>query len=178
MVDAKDKIKQPKVKTKRFPDIPIKALIIGALIFMFFPVVAYKQHIDVLTAFAAIGPIYIGYSSRTKLKGLIFGLIGAIPLLYAAANGLLGPITSTNITSFNNVLLFMCLSILGLGGLIGLLGGYLYQSRAKAKAEYEAKKPAGSKNRPIQEDKPKTKRKLEDTGSVSQNIVNLFKPRR
>ncbi|MCQ2977499.1 MAG: YrzE family protein [archaeon] len=183
MVDVdKDRIhkrKEPKSKNSRFPKIDLKSLIIGAVIFLFFPVAAYKQNIDVLTALAAVGPLYIGYKAQTKLKGLILGAVSAIPLLYAASIGGLGPITATDINSFNTALIVMCVSILGIGALVGLLGGYLYQSRAKAKAEYEAKKPAGSKNRPIKEDKkPKTKKKLEDTGSVKQNIVNLFKPRR
>lgn len=183
MVDA-DKGKNKKIKSKntRLPNIDLKSLIIGAVIFLFFPVAAYKQQIDILTVFAAIGPLYIGYAAKTKLKGFILGFVAAIPLLYATFAGALGPITATttDINAFNTMLVIICISILGIGALIGLLGGYLYQSRSKAKAEYEAKRPAGSKNRPIPEDKkekPK-KKKLEDTGSVTQNIVNLFRPRR
>lgn len=183
MVDTNKGKNNKTKKNLKLPEIDLKSLIIGTVIFLFFPVAAYNQNIDLLSAFAAIGPLYIGYSSKTKLKGLILGFISAIPLLYVTFIGALGPITikSTDINQFNLMLIIICASILGMGALIGLLGGYLYQSRAKSKAAYDARKPKGSKNRPLIEEKAekvKTKKKLEDTGSVSKNIVNLFRPRK
>ena len=179
----KSKINKSKTKkNKRLPDIDLKSLIIGAVIFLFFPVVAYNKGLDLFTMFAAIGPLYIGYRAKTNIKAAILGFIAAIPLLYAATMGALGPVGAgvTTVNQFNSVLIGICVFILGLGAVFSILGAYLYRSRARARVEYEAKKPEGSKNRPVKEDKkskPK-KKKLEDTGSVTQNIVNMFKPRR
>lgn len=178
----KGKINKSKSKkNKRLPDIDLKSLIIGAVVFLFFPVVAYNKGLDLFTMFAAIGPLYIGYRAKTKLKAAILGFIAAIPLLYAATMGALGPIGAgvTTVSQFNEILIGICIFILGLGALISVLGAYLYQSRSKARAEYEAKKGESAKNKPIKDKKEKPKKKkLEDTGSVSQNIVNMFKPRR
>lgn len=157
-----DKIKDKKIsekEPKKLPKIDFKSLVIGAVIFLFFPILAYKQHIDVITVFASLGPLYIGYKAEEKIKGLILGLISSIPLLYAALVGALGPLASTGtIISYNMSIIITCLCVLGIGALIGLFGAYLYQKRAIAKTEYLAKKPPGSKNRPVKENK-KGKRK-------------------
>lgn len=168
---------------RKLPKINFKSLIIGAVIFLFFPVLAYRQHLDAITVFASLGPIYIGYKAEEKIKGLILGLIASIPLLYVALIGALGPLASpgTNV-SHNTAIIVTSLCVLGIGALIGLFGAHLYQRRSRVKAEYEAKKPAGSKNRPVKKNKKVNEKgknkKPKDTGSVSQNIVNLFKPRK
>ena len=48
-------------------------------------------------AFAAIGPLYIGYQAKTSLKATLLGIVGATPLLYLAFAGLLGSYGATEI---------------------------------------------------------------------------------
>lgn len=171
MVDA-EKAKNPKGnrnKNTNVPEIDLKSLIFGAATYAFFPLVAYQYSQDILMAFAAIGPLYIGYKAKTKVKGLLLGIVGATPLLYLAFGGLLGPYGATETAD-----LIMTVAILGLGGLMGFFGAYLYEDRAKAKAEYdEAKGIKGTKNVPIQA----KEKKFEDTGDVKKNIANLFLPK-
>jgi len=168
MVDVNKGKEDKSKKPTKLPDINIKSLIFGAAIYAFFPLVSVQQGIDLLTAFAAFGPIYIGYEARTELKAILLGIVGGTPLLYLSFMGYLGAYTATNTAD-----LTMTVVILGLAALMGWFGSYLYKSRAKAKKEY-ADTRKGTKNVPV---KP-NKRKLEDTGSVKQNIINMFKPRR
>lgn len=154
--DKKENTKEIKNKSVKtiLSEIDFKSLVIGAIIFLFFPVLAYKQHLEALTVFASLGPLYIGYKAETKVKGLILGVIASIPLLYAALVGALGPLASQGtVVSPNISIIVTILCVLGIGALIGLFGAHLYQTRANAKAEYEAQKPAGSKNRPVKEKK-------------------------
>ena len=171
MVDA-EKAKQPKVKKNKnsnLPDINLKSLIFGAAAYAFFPLVATQYGIDLLMAFSAIGPLYIGYEAKSYLKAVILGIVGATPLLYMAFAGFLGAYTPTEMGD-----LITSVAILGLGALMAFFGAYLYQSRAKAKEEYDiAKGTKGTKNVPVkQKDK-----KFEDTGNVKKNMANLFLPK-
>ena len=172
MVDA-EKAKKPKGnrnKNTNLPDINLKSLIFGAAAYAFFPLMAVQQNIDILMAFAAIGPLYIGYEAKTSLKAVLLGIVGATPLLYLAFAGLLGSYTPTEMSD-----LITAVAILGLGALMAFFGAYLYRERAKAKAEYEeAQGIKGTKNVPVQA----KKKKFEDTGSVKTNIRNLFLPQR
>ena len=95
MVDA-EKAKQPKVKKNKnsnLPDINLKSLIFGAAAYAFFPLVATQYGIDLLMAFAAIGPLYIGYEAKSYLKAVLLGIVGATPLLYLTFAGFLGAYT-------------------------------------------------------------------------------------
>ncbi|MBQ2962065.1 hypothetical protein [Methanobrevibacter sp.] len=171
MVDA-EKARKPKGnrnKNTNLPDIDLKSLIFGAGAYAFFPLVANQYGIDLLMAFAAIGPLYIGYQAKSYLKAVLLGIVGATPLLYLAFGGLLGAYTPTEIGD-----LITSVAILGLGALMAFFGAYLYQERARAKEEYDAAKGIkGTKNVPIE---PKEK-KFEDTGDVKKNIANLFLPK-
>ena len=120
-------------------------------------------------AFAAIGPLYIGYEAKTYLKSVLLGIVGATPLLYLTFAGFLGAYTPSEMGD-----LITTVAIVSLSALMAFFGAYLYQQRAKAKEEYEvASSVKGTKNVPI---KPKEK-KFEDTGSTKKNIVNLFLPK-
>ena len=171
MVDA-EKARKPKGKKNKntnLPEIDLKSLIFGAAAYAFFPLMAYQQNIDLLMAFAAIGPIYIGYKAKTSVKAVLLGIVGATPLLYLTFAGFLGAYTPTEMGD-----LITSVAILGLGALMAFFGAYLYQERAKAKEEYDiAKGTKGTKNVPV---KPKEK-KFEDTGNVKKNIANLFLPK-
>ena len=172
MVDA-EKAKKPKGNKNRntnLPEIDLKSLVFGAAAYAFFPLMAVQHNMDVLMAFAAIGPLYIGYKAKTKLKAVLLGIVGATPLLYLAFGGLLGSYVSTEATD-----LITAVVILGLGGIMAYFGAFLYKDRAKRKDEYEVLiSYKGTKNVPI-----KTKnKKFEDTGSVKTNIRNLFLPSR
>ena len=171
MVDA-EKAKQPKErknKNTNLPEINLKSLIFGAAAYAFFPLMAYQHSMDLLMAFAAIGPLYIGYKAKTSVKAVLLGIVGATPLLYLTFAGFLGAYTPTEMGD-----LITSVAILGLGALMAFFGAYLYQERAKAKEEYEiASGVKGTKNVPI---KPKEK-KFEDTGDVKKNIANLFLPK-
>ena len=116
----------------------------------FFPLVATQYGIDLLMAFSAIGPLYIGYEAKSYLKAVILGIVGATPLLYMAFAGFLGAYTPTEMGD-----LITSVAILGLGALMAFFGAYLYQGRAKAKEEYDIAK--GTK--------------------VKKNIANLFLPK-
>ena len=167
MVDA-EKAKKPKGRNKNsnLPDINLKSLIFGAAAYAFFPLMATQYHQDILMAFAAIGPLYIGYEAKTKLKAALLGIVGATPLLYLSFGGLLGSYTPSETAD-----LISAVVILGLGGIMAYFGAYLYNNRAKAKEEYEeASSYKGSKNVPIK------LKKMDDTGSVATNIRNLFLP--
>ena len=170
MVDA-EKAKKPKErknKNSNLPEIDFKALIFGAAAFAFFPLIAYQQQQDILMVFAAIGPLYIGYSAKTELKSVLLGIVGATPLLYLAFMGYLGPYGAGETAD-----IIMTVGILGLGALLGYFGGYLYRDRERAKARYnEEHGIKGTKNVPVQKEK-----KYEDTGSVKKNIANLFLPK-
>ena len=171
MVDA-EKAKKPKGnrnKNTNLPDINLKSLIFGAAAYAFFPLVATQYGIDLLMAFAAIGPLYIGYEAKTYLKGVLLGIVGATPLLYLAFGGLLGSYGATEIAD-----IIITITILGLGAIMAFLDEYLYRDRERAKEKYEAENGfKGTKNVPAQ--KPRFK-KLEDTGDVKTNIRNLFLP--
>ncbi|AMK14817.1 UbiA family prenyltransferase [Methanobrevibacter olleyae] len=173
MVDA-EKGKRAKVtknKNTNLPYIDLKSLIFGAAAYAFFPLMAYQHNIDILMAFAAIGPIYIGYSAKTKVKAILLGIVGATPLLYLAFGGLLGPYGASEMGD-----LIITITILSLGGIMAFFGSYLYKDRAKTKEEYEeASNVKGTKNIPINKAKRK---KFEDSGSVKTNIRNLFLPSR
>lgn len=170
MVDA-EKAKNPKGKKNKnsnLPDIDLKSLIYGAAAYAFFPLISYQYSQDILMAFAAIGPLYIGYKAKTNLKAILLGIVGATPLLYMAFGGFIGPYTPSETGD-----LITAVVILGLGAIMALFGAYLYRSRAKDIKEYEeASNYKGTKNVPI---KLKT---MEDTGSVTTNIRNLFLPQR
>ena len=170
MVDA-EKAKKPKGnrnKNSNLPDIDLKSLIFGAAAYAFFPLISYQYGQDILMAFAAIGPLYIGYKAKTNLKAVLLGIVGATPLLYFAYGGFIGPYTPSEIGD-----LVTALVILGLGGIMAFFGAYLYRSRAKDIADYEeASNYKGTKNVPIK------MKKMEDTGSVATNIRNLFLPQR
>ncbi|MDO5819741.1 MAG: hypothetical protein Q4P11_05335 [Methanobrevibacter sp.] len=171
MVDA-EKARKPKGKKNKntnLPEIDLKSLIFGAAAYAFFPLMAYQQNIDLLMAFAAIGPIYIGYKAKTSVKAVLLGIVGATPLLYLAFGGLLGSYGATEIAD-----IIITITILGLGAIMAFLGAYLYRDRERAKEKYEAENGfKGTKNVPAQ--KPRFK-KLEDTGDVKTNIRNLFLP--
>ncbi|ADC46447.1 hypothetical protein mru_0596 [Methanobrevibacter ruminantium M1] len=165
MVDA-EKAKQPKErknKNSNLPDIDFKALIFGAAAYAFFPLVAYQYNLDILMVFAAIGPLYIGYTAKTELKSIILGIVGATPLLYLAFSGMLGSYGSGEMAD-----IIMTVGILGLGALMGYFGGYLYRDRQRNKAK------AGGI---VVEDTPKKEKQFEDTGSVKKNVANLFLPK-
>ena len=170
MVDA-EKAKKPKErknKNSNLPDIDFKALIFGAAAYAFFPLVAYQYNLDILMVFAAIGPLYIGYSAKTELKSIILGIVGATPLLYLAFAGLLGPYGSGEMAD-----IVMTVGILGLGALMGYFGGYLYRDRQRAQEIYnEEHGIKGTKNVPVQKEK-----QYKDTGSVKKNVANLFLPK-
>ena len=172
MVDAK-KAKEPKKKKNRntnLPEIDLKSLIFGAAAYAFFPLMAYQHSMDLLMAFAAIGPLYIGYKAKTSVKAVLLGIVGATPLLYLAFGGLLGPYGASELAD-----IIITITILGLGAIMAFLGAYLYRDRAKNIEEYEeASSVKGTKNVPY---KPKMK-KLEDTGDVKTNIRNLFLPKK
>lgn len=166
MVDA-EKAKQPKErknKNSNLPDIDFKALIFGAAAYAFFPLVAYQYNLDLLMVFAAIGPLYIGYTAKTELKSVILGIVGATPLLYLAFSGMLGPYGSGEMAD-----IIMTAGILGLGALMGYFGGYLYRDRQRNQA-----KAGGDKGT---SDAPKKEKQFEDTGSVKKNVANLFLPK-
>ena len=171
MVDA-EKAKRPKGnknKNSNLPDINLKSVIFGAAAYAFFPLMASQYNMDLLMAFAAIGPLYIGYEAKTYLKSVLLGIVGATPLLYLAFAGFLGAYTPTEMGD-----LITTVAIVGLSALMAFFGAYLYQERAKAKEEYEAASGIkGTKNVPV---KPKEK-KFEDTGDTKKNIVNLFLPK-
>ena len=168
MVDA-EKAKKPKGnknKNSSLPDINLKSLIFGAAAYAFFPLMAVQYNIDLLMAFAAIGPLYIGYEAKTKLKAVLLGIVGGTPLLYLAFGGLLGPYNATEMGD-----LITAVVIIGLAGIMAFFGAYLYKDRSKNIEEYEeASKYKGTKNVPIRV------KKMEDTGSVATNIRNLFLP--
>lgn len=170
MVDA-EKAKKPKGnknKNSSLPDINLKSLIFGAAAYAFFPLMATQHNMDILMAFAAIGPLYIGYEAKTKLKAVLLGIVGATPLLYLAFGGFLGAYVPSETAD-----LITSVVILGLGGIMAFFGAYLYKDRSKSKEDYEeAKSYKGTKNVPIK------MKKLEDTGSVTTNIRNLFLPSR
>ncbi|MBQ6813031.1 MAG: hypothetical protein IJP12_00175 [Methanobrevibacter sp.] len=170
MVDA-EKAKKPKErknKNSSLPDIDFKALIFGAAAFAFFPLIAYQYNMDILMVFAAIGPLYIGYSAKTELKSIILGLVGATPLLYLSFMGYLGTYGATETAD-----IIMAIGILGLGALMGFFGGYLYRDRARAKAKYNKEHGIkGTEDVPVKKEK-----QFEDTGSVKKNIANLFLPK-
>ena len=173
MVDA-EKARKPKGnknKNTNLPDIDLKSLIFGAAAYAFFPLMAYQQSLDILMAFAAIGPLYIGYQAKTSLKATLLGIVGATPLLYLAFAGLLGSYGATEIAD-----IIITITILGLGAIMAFLGAYLYRDRARAKEKYEIENNIkGTKNVPVQKSRFK---KLEDTGDVKTNIRNLFLPSR
>lgn len=168
MVDA-EKAKKPKGnrnKNTNLPDINLKSLIFGAAAYAFFPLMAYQHNLDILMAFAAIGPLYIGYEAKTNLKAILLGIVGATPLLYLSFAGLIGTYTPTETGD-----LITSVVILGLGAVMAFFGAYLYRDRAKNKEDYEeAASYKGTKNVPIRV------KKMEDTGSVATNIRNLFLP--
>lgn len=170
MVDA-EKAKKPKEnknKNSNLPDIDLKSLIFGAAAYAFFPLISYQYGQDILMAFAAIGPLYIGYKAKTNLKAVLLGIVGATPLLYFAYGGFIGLYTPSEIGD-----LVTAIVILGLGAIMAYFGAYLYRSRAKNIADYEeASNYKGTKNVPIKV------KKMEDTGSVTTNIRNLFLPQR
>ena len=171
MVDA-EKAKRPKGKKNKntnLPDIDLKSLIFGAAAYAFFPLMAYQQSMDILMAFAAIGPLYIGYKAKTSVKAVLLGIVGATPLLYLAFGGLLGPYGATELSD-----LIITITILGLGAIKAFLGAYLYRDRERAKEQYEVESSIkGTKNVPVQKSRFK---KFEDTGDVKTNIRNLFLP--
>ena len=122
MVDA-EKARRPKGnknKNTNLPDIDLKSLIFGAAAYAFFPLMAYQQSLDILMAFAAIGPLYIGYQAKTSLKATLLGIVGATPLLYLAFAGLLGSYGATEIAD-----IIITITILGLGAIMAFLGAYL-----------------------------------------------------
>ena len=170
MVDA-EKAKRPKGnnnKNSNLPDINLKSVIFGAAAYAFFPLMASQYNMDLLMAFAAIGPLYIGYEAKTKLKAVLLGIVGATPLMYLAFGGLLGAYNPSEMGD-----LITAVVILGLGGIMAYFGAYLYKDRAKNIAEFEeASSYKGTKNVPIK------MKKFEDTGSVATNIRNLFLPNR
>ena len=89
MVDA-EKARKPKERKNRntnLPDINLKSLIFGAAAYAFFPLIATQYGIDLLMAFAAVGPLYIGYEAKSYLKAVLLGIVGATPLLYMSFAG-------------------------------------------------------------------------------------------
>lgn len=174
MVDAgksnEKKGVENKINTKPawLPEIDLMGLIVGAAIYAFFPILAFRQGIDPLIAFGAAGPLLIGYQARSDLKAIILGIVGGTPLLYLAYGGFLGATGGTEIGD-----LLTAVIVLGLSAIVSWFGAHLYKSRAKAKEEYYAQTGGTTKN--IQ---PKKEKRLQDTGSVKQNIINMFKPRR
>ena len=88
-------------------------MIFGAAAYAFFPLVATQYGIDLLMAFSAIGPLYIGYEAKSYLKAVILGIVGATPLLYMAFAGFLGAYTPTEMGD-----LITSVAILGLGALM------------------------------------------------------------
>ncbi len=174
MVDAQKakgiKTKEKKTRNSRLPYIDLKSLIIGAAIYAFFPVVAFQNNIDILIAVAALGPVYIGYTARGKIKGALLGIVGGTPLLYLAFIGYLGAYTTANQMATETSDIVTAIIILGLSGVMGWFGAYLYQSRRETKIKQGI---------PVEEEEEtRFFKEFEDTGSVSQNIVNLFKPKR
>ena len=89
-------------------------------------------------------------------------------MLYLANLGYLGAYKATETSD-----LLTAVIVLGLSGVMSWFGAHLYKSRAKAKEEYYNQTGGTTKN--IQ---PKKEKRLQDTGSVKQNIINMFKPRR
>lgn len=174
MVDAGkskgNKGTEGKISTKPawLPEIDMMSLIVGAAIYAFFPILAFDRGIDALIAFGAAGPLLIGYQARNDLKAVILGIIGGTPLLYLANLGYLGAYTATETSD-----LLTAIIVLGLSAVMSWFGAHLYKSRAKAKEEYYEQTSGTTKN--IQ---PKKQKRLEDTGSVKQNIINMFMPRR
>lgn len=150
------------------PEIDLMGLIVGAAVYAFFPILAFRQGIDLLIAFGAAGPLLIGYQARSDIKAVILGIIGGTPLLYLANLGYLGAYQASETSD-----LLTATIVLGLSAVVSWFGAHLYKSRAKAKAEYYAQNGGTTKNIP-----PKKEKRLEDTGSVKQNIINMFKPRK
>ena len=174
MVDAGkskgNKGKESKISTKPawLPEIDMMSLIVGAAIYAFFPILAYDRGIDALIAFGAAGPLLIGYQARSDIKAIILGVIGGTPLLYLANMGYLGAYKATETSD-----LLTAIIVLGLSAVMSWFGAHLYKNRAKAKEEYYKQTGGTTKNIP-----PKKEKRLQDTGSVKQNIINMFKPRR
>lgn len=158
-----------------FKSISWKSVIFGAAFFVFIAVYAYQNHIDYLIPFAALGPLYIGYKAQDKIQGFILGVLGSTPLLYAAFYGYLGPITESSTLDINILAIIMIVIILLSGGIIAYIGAYYSYNKAKAIEMKERQNSSGSKNKPVNK---KDKYKLEDTGSVTKNIVNMFKPKK
>ena len=166
MVDAGkskgNKGKESKISTKPawLPEINMMSLIVGAA--------TYDRGIDALIAFGAAGPLLIGYQARSDIKAIILGVIGGTPLLYLANMGYLGAYKATETSD-----LLTAIIVLGLSAVMSWFGAHLYKNRAKAKEEYYKQTGGTTKNIP-----PKKEKRLQDTGSVKQNIINMFKPRR
>ena len=153
------------IKPAWMPEIDMMSLIVGAAIYAFFPILAYDRGIDALIAFGAAGPLY---QARSDIKAIILGVIGGTPLLYLANMGYLGAYKATETSD-----LLTAIIVLGLSAVMSWFGAHLYKNRAKAKEEYYKQTGGTTKNIP-----PKKEKRLQDTGSVKQNIINMFKPRR
>ncbi len=125
-------------------DFNFASFIIGTGIFVILPVIASYKGIDILVAFAAIGPFYIGYKSKNYKQGFAVGGLSGIFLWVATIYGALGEITYNNLNPILlNAILFVLLFVTG--GFIATIGQY-FKSNRQAAIQMANKNKKGSKN--------------------------------
>lgn len=144
-------------------DFDFLVFIIGTAIFVFLPIIGYQHHMDWISPFASVGPLYIGYKSKSYLQAFLVGGISGLFLSIAVIYGYLGAYTTPifGIVVMNILLIIICFIF---GGFISVVGEMFNNNKTKAMEMAEAEKK-GTKNvkvakRPIEPAMDKIKRKF------------------
>ncbi|AGN17261.1 MULTISPECIES: hypothetical protein [Methanobrevibacter] len=130
--------------TDEVHDFDFAAFIAGTGIFVGLAVIGYQYAYDWAIPFSAIGPLYIGYKSKSYLQSFIVGGLSGIFLAIASIYGLLGPMVNPIFSPIimNIMIVIACFII---GGFISIVGNLFKVNRDQALEMAEAEKK-GSKN--------------------------------
>ncbi len=144
-------------------DFDYSVFIIGTAIFVLLPVIAIKTGIEILTAFAAIGPFFIGYKSKNYRGAFSVAGLSGIFLWIAIIYGALGQVVDINLNPYllNTLLLIVLIFV---GGFIGSIG-HLFKVNRTSAIEMANKNKKGTKNvknqvKPIEQGYKKVLKKI------------------
>jgi len=102
-----------------------------------------EYQLEVLLMFSSMGLLYIGYTSKTKIQGIVLGTIGTIPLFLFMI--LFERIGAINGEGFE---IWILISFLAIGAFCGGIGSYLAKSRKKVIKQKLAMKKDKSRKKP------------------------------
>lgn len=144
-------------------DFDYGVFIIGTAIFVLLPVIAIKTGIEILTAFAAIGPFFIGYKSKNYRGAFSVAGLSSIFLWIAIIYGAFGLTVDIKLNPFilNTLLLIVLIFV---GGFIGSIG-HLFKINRTSAIEMANKNKKGTKNvknqvKPIEQGYKKVLKKI------------------